>query len=249
MLRLLCVTAHPDDEAGGFGGTLRLYRGRGVETYVICLTAGQAATHRGTAKTGAELGRLRRSEFQSSCQILRVFKGEVLGYPDGALDQQNLLTVVAELTQRIRQTRPHVVITFGAEGSVTAHPDHSMTSIFATLAFQWAGRTNRFPEQLQDGGKPHQAQKLYYGTAAFTIPERPPISLGPTTAIIDIGPYLEAKISAFKAHTSQEPLFPFFENTVRKRGKEERFHLAAASTPRKMTMETDLFADVVEDTE
>ncbi|HVG91815.1 MAG TPA: PIG-L family deacetylase, partial [Alphaproteobacteria bacterium] len=43
MLRLLCFTAHPDDEAGGFGGTLLRYAERGVETHVICLTPGQAA--------------------------------------------------------------------------------------------------------------------------------------------------------------------------------------------------------------
>ena len=41
--RLLCITAHPDDEAGGFGGTLLQYAERGVETHVVCLTPGQAA--------------------------------------------------------------------------------------------------------------------------------------------------------------------------------------------------------------
>ncbi|HEY1271762.1 MAG TPA: PIG-L family deacetylase, partial [Terriglobales bacterium] len=51
MLRLMCITAHPDDEAGAFGGTLRLYRDRGVETCVLCLTPGQAATHRGGVKS------------------------------------------------------------------------------------------------------------------------------------------------------------------------------------------------------
>ncbi len=249
MLRLLCITAHPDDEAGGFGGSLRLYRERGVETHVICLTPGQAATHRGIAKNGAELATLRREEFRVSCQILGVAKGEVLDYADGGLDKENLLAVVGELTQRIRQIRPQVLMTFGPEGAITAHPDHSMTSVFATLAFHWAGRTNRFPEQLQGGDqglRPHCVQKLYYATAGFTIPERPPVALGPTNATIEIGPYLEAKIAAFKAHTTQAPLFSFFENTVRLRGTEERFHLAATSTPCEMTLEKDLLAGVVD---
>ncbi len=48
MLKLLCVTAHPDDEAGAFGGTLLLYHERGVETSVVCMTAGTAARNRGT---------------------------------------------------------------------------------------------------------------------------------------------------------------------------------------------------------
>ena len=59
----MCITAHPDDEAGGFGGSLRLYRDRGVETSVVCLTPGQAATHRGGAANDQELAAARRKEF------------------------------------------------------------------------------------------------------------------------------------------------------------------------------------------
>src|SRR5262244_2198579 len=55
MLRLMVVTAHPDDEAGAFGGTMRLYADRGVETCVLCMTPGQAASHRGNARTDQEL--------------------------------------------------------------------------------------------------------------------------------------------------------------------------------------------------
>ena len=68
----------------------------------------------------------------------------MLDYPDRRLDRQDLMTVVQDLTGRVRQLRPHVIMTLGPEGAITAHPDHSMVSIFATLAFHWAGRTNRF---------------------------------------------------------------------------------------------------------
>lgn len=245
MPRLLCFTAHPDDEAGGFGGTLLHYAARGVETHVICLTPGQAATHRGGAETDEKLAAARRLEFAESCRLLRVHQGTVLDYPDGRLDQQNLLTVVADLTRRVRQIRPQVIMTMGPEGAITAHPDHSMVSIFATMAFHWAGRSNRFADQLADGLAIHQAQKLYFGTTLFTLPDRPPVSLPPSTAIIELSPEeLDTKIAAFKSHTSQAPLFPFFEATVRKRGRLELFHLAAASTPRKVEVEKDLFAGV-----
>jgi LmbE family N-acetylglucosaminyl deacetylase len=246
-LRLLCVTAHPDDEAGGFGGSLLLYRSRGIETYVLCLTDGQAATHRGAAKTGAELAEVRRKEFAASCELLKVSQGTVLDYPDGFLAKQDFYAVVGDLTRRIRQIRPQVIMTFGMEGAVTAHPDHSMVSAFTSLAFQWAGRTNRYPDQLeQEGLLPHRSQKLYYATAGFTLDDRQPVSLAPITAVVDIAPYFDTKIAAFKKHTSQSPLFEMFEGTVRRRGPHESFHLAAASTPRKMENETDLFAGVVE---
>ena len=74
-----------------------------------------------------------------------------------------------------------------------------------------------------------------------------PVSLPPVTAIIQIGQEgVEAKVAAFRCHTSQTPLFPFFEDTVHKRGKQELFHLAASATPIKLQTETDLFAGVVE---
>ena len=81
MLKLLCITAHPDDEAGAFGGTLLLYQERGVETSVVCLTAGTAARNRGTARSNEELAELRRAEFAASCKVLNVSHGEVLDYP------------------------------------------------------------------------------------------------------------------------------------------------------------------------
>lgn len=247
MPRLLCFTAHPDDEAGGFGGTLLRYAARGAETHVICLTPGQAATHRGGAETDEELSAARRLEFADACALLRVSQGTVLDYPDGKLDRQDFQTVVADLTRRVRQIRPHVIVTMGPEGGVTAHPDHSMVSIFATMAFHWAGRSDRFADQLRNGLAVHLTQKLYYATALFTIRDRQPVSLPPSSATIELEQHeLDAKIAAFKRHTSQAPLFSFFEQTIRKRGRLELFHLAAASTPRKIEMETDLFAGVTE---
>jgi LmbE family N-acetylglucosaminyl deacetylase len=171
----------------------------------------------------------------------------VLAYPDAGLAQQDFYAVVGDLTRRVRQIKPHVIMTFGAEGAVTAHPDHSMTSIFTTMAFHWAGRTNRYPEQLEkESLQPHRTQKLYYATTSFTLDDRQPVSMPPYNAAIDIAPYLDTKIAAFKKHTSQAPLFEMFEGTVRRRGPRELFHLAAAITPRELETETDLFAGVIE---
>lgn len=247
MHRMLCVTAHPDDEAGNFGGSLLLYRERGVETHVICLTPGQAASNRGGARSDQELATLRRKEFAASCQILKVTHCEVLDYADAHLHRIDLYSVVAVLTRRMRQIRPQVVLTFGPEGGITGHPDHGMAGIFASLAFQWAGRSNRFAEQLQNGVGPYRPQKLYYAAAPLTLPNRQPISPPPATLSIHIGKFLEDKIHAFQAHASQSPLFPIFENGVRQRGPREEFHLAATSTPRRLEPENDLFDGVIDD--
>ena len=244
MLRLMCITAHPDDEAGSFGGSLRLYQDRGVETCVVCLTPGQAASHRGGAATDQDLVEIRRKEFAAACEILKVSRGIVLDYPDGQLHRQDLHKAVYELTLHIRRFRPHVLLTFGPDGSVTGHTDHSMASVFATLAFHWAGRNNRYPDQLAGEITPHRTEKLYYSTTNSTLPDRQPVTLPPATAIIEIGDYLETKIAAFKAHASQAPLFDRFESHLRERGRQEMFHLVARTTPGLIEEETDLFAGV-----
>jgi LmbE family N-acetylglucosaminyl deacetylase len=246
MFRLMVVTAHPDDEAGGFGGTLRTYKDRGVETCVICLTPGQAASHRGAAKSDQELAAMRKNEFAASCEILGVSRPIILDYPDGQLYRQELNRIVYQIALNIRQFRPHVMLTFGTDGGVTGHPDHSMAGIFASLAFQWAGRNNRYADQLESGIEGHRAQKLYYGTADFALPGRQPVTFAPQSAVIDIREHLETKIAAFKAHKSQSPLWPLFEQNARKGGAKEMFHLAAAIKRGPVKQETDLFEDVEE---
>jgi len=245
MFRLLCITAHPDDEAGGFGGTLLAYRERGIETGVICLTPGQAATHRGDAKSDHELADIRKREFAASCALLKVSHPVILDYPDGQLYRQELNRVVYDLTLHVRRFRPDVMLTFGAEGGVTGHPDHSMAGLFATLAFHWAGRANRYSDQLREGLDAHRTQKLYHATADFALPNRPPITFSPKTAVIDIGDHLETKIAAFKMHKTQAPLWSLFEENMRKRGRKELFHLAASAKSGAVAQERDLFEGVV----
>lgn len=247
MLRMLAVTAHPDDEAAVFGGSLRLYSDRGVETSVVCLTPGQAASHRGGVRDDHELAAVRRKEFAASCAILNVSRSAVLDYPDGQLHRVEMHRPVTDLVLHIRQFRPHVVLSMGPEGAITGHTDHSMASVFATLAFHWAGRSNRCADQLANGLQPHRAQKLYYSTSSAALPGRQPISFPPATARIELGQCLKAKIAAFHAHQTQSPVFPIFDAHVKTLGNPELFNLAASIAPGTCTIESDLFAGITDD--
>ena len=249
MLKLLCITAHPDDEAGAFGGTLLLYHHRGIETSVVCLTAGTAARNRGAAKSDEELATLRRAEFAASCRLLHITHGEVLDYPDSKLDRADLYHIVEDLVLRIRRLCPHVVLTFGPDGGLTGHLDHAMAGVFATMAFEWAGRPDRYSEQLQQGLIPHRAQKLYYLAADSVLPDRQPIAPPPVTARIAIGPEgVATKNAAFRQHSTQAPLFERVrQNIAQTLGTVEMFHLAATRDPREAKFETDLFEGVIDD--
>ena len=243
MLKLLCTTAHPDDEVWAFGGSLLRYQEQGVETHVLCLTRGMAATNRGGAKSGEELSAMRTEEFYAACRLLKVTHPAILDYPDGGLAGLSLLDVAGEITRRIREIKPQVILTLGLEGTVTAHVDHSMVGLFTTAAFHWAGRTDRFREQLDSGLQPHRAQKLYYVTASQTWPERQPVSLAPVSARIDVRKYIDTKIEAFRVHESQRALLEKYgDRSLRQ--TEELFHLAATVIPQSAAEETDLFAGV-----
>jgi len=121
-----------------------------------------------------------------------------------------------------------------------------MAGVFASLAFQWAGRNNRYADQFDSSIQPYRAQKLYYGTADFVIPGRQPITPAPQTASIEMKAHFEKKVAAFKAHTSQAPLFPLFEQNVRNRSEKELFHLVASVKGGTIRQETDLFEGVEE---
>jgi LmbE family N-acetylglucosaminyl deacetylase len=246
MLRLLCVTSHPDDEAGAFGGVLARYSDAGVQCSVLCLTAGERAANRAGAADDEALKAIRRREFADSCHHLGVAHCQVLDYPDGALDRADFLAVTGQLVQAIRTLRPHLVLTFGAEGFVTAHPDHGMTGLFTSAAFQWAARTTRCTAQLEQGLSPWQAKKLYYVTTELSLPERPTVSLAPVTARIDIAPYLRRKDEAFAKHTTQRILQPLFQHAQQQAGDHELFHLAATAEVTVLSMEFDLFEGVKE---
>jgi LmbE family N-acetylglucosaminyl deacetylase len=120
-----------------------------------------------------------------------------------------------------------------------------MAGVFASLAFQWAGRPHRFPEQLSPMVAPYHVQKLYFHTAFFSLPDRSPVALPTISTSIEIGTLVDAKIAAFRKHTTQAPLFERFENFARQNGSHEHFHLANTSRPMRVQAETDLFAGVI----
>jgi len=249
-LRLLCITAHPDDESGGFAGALLQAHALGVETRVLCLTEGRAASNRGQTASDDELAALRRDEFIQACEVLKVTEGRVLNYPDGALNGLDFLAVVTMLVEQIRSYRPQVVLTFGGDGGANIHRDHTMAGLFATAAFHWAGRSFFAPEQLAAGLPLYAPQKLYYSATTFTISkfteEAAVAPRVPVTLTLDIGKEQARKREALELHGSQAVLERAGDLYARF-GHQEHYHLAAARNPELLGKEAGMFEGIVED--
>ncbi len=237
----MCVVAHPDDECYGFGGALALSAKQGVETSVICLTDGQAATNRGSSTDAGDLGRMRRDELAASCRVLGVAHHELLDYSDGHLEFASLHDAGLKLVERMRRFRPHVVITFGLDGGLNVHADHTAVSAITSAAFHWTARAKRYPEL---GLEPYRPQRLFHLSTNFVLPDREPLLPAPWTVTLDIESVRHTKEEAFRQHTSQLPVLDKVKPYWDRFGASEHYLLAATSEPAVMTQTVSLFEGV-----
>jgi LmbE family N-acetylglucosaminyl deacetylase len=157
----MCVTAHPDDESLGFGGTLARYAAEGVEVSLVVATRGE----RGRSGDGSEphpgpeaLGRIRESEVRAACGVLGIEHVRFLDYLDAELDRVDPQEATGRIARHIRELRPQVVLTFDPYGAY-GHPDHVAISQLASGAIVRAASAEALPDGDQE---PYQVRKLYY---------------------------------------------------------------------------------------
>jgi LmbE family N-acetylglucosaminyl deacetylase len=246
----MCVTAHPDDESYAFGGALLLAHARHADTTIICLTEGRAASNRGDTRSDDELASARIAELDISCGILGVTRWEVWKYPDGALIQANLFEITTRLVERMRELRPHIVLTFGGDGGANLHRDHAVAGFATTAAFHGSGRSNFAPEHLQNGLTLWAPQKLYYSSTPFTVSKfKEEAALAPRipySVRLQLGPLKELKGQAVEAHETQI-VISRDSKAFEKFGHEEDYLLASARNPERFKGETDIFFGIEED--
>ncbi|HXA29527.1 MAG TPA: N-acetyl-1-D-myo-inositol-2-amino-2-deoxy-alpha-D-glucopyranoside deacetylase [Candidatus Angelobacter sp.] len=278
-LRLLAVHAHADDETITMGATLAQCAARGIRTAVLCCTDGQLATiyapDMPEEETRPRLGEIRREELRAAGAILGVSEVHFLGYHDSGMagaDSNNdpvafwrapLDEAIGKVVARIRAFRPHVVVTYDANGGY-GHPDHIMVHRVTLLAVEAAYLGSMY----HDAGEPWRVSKLYY--TAF--PERAarravdlaaqfgaPSPFGDTapedlefvtrdelvTTTVSAPEQMSQKLAALRAHHSQiTEDFPYLavpEQLAREHFSDEYFQLVMSHVP-VQTPETDLFA-------
>jgi LmbE family N-acetylglucosaminyl deacetylase len=236
-LKLLLVVAHPDDECFAFGGALALAAEQGIETHVICLTDGQAASHRGSAQSPEELGRMRRAEFAASCDVLGVSQHESWGFEDGQLEFADFSAIAARLVGRMRALQSNVVLTFGSDGAVNTHADHTMVSALTSAAFHWAASPKRFVY----AGPVHAADRLFVVTTSFFMEGRPAPLPAPWSVTLDVRTVMQRKHEAFCQHETQAPLVEQTKAMFEQFGQNEYYLLTAVREPQAARQMTSLF--------
>src|SRR2546423_13372441 len=87
MGTLLLVHAHPDDEAVSTGGVMLKARDDGHRVVLVTATRGEAGEiyNMDEAASRPRLGEIRAAELENAARILRVNRGEFLGYRDSGM--------------------------------------------------------------------------------------------------------------------------------------------------------------------
>ena len=118
---VVVLAPHPDDEAVGAGGTIRLLADSGARVTVVFATDGDATI--GASEDPSEVARRRRAEAEASCALLGA-EPRFLGLPDGSVASE-VAALARGLGDAVRTTGAEAVfLPWFADG----HPDHDACS-------------------------------------------------------------------------------------------------------------------------
>ncbi|MGH7685304.1 MAG: PIG-L family deacetylase [Candidatus Dormibacteria bacterium] len=281
-LRLMAVHAHADDETITMGGTLAICADRGITTCNICCTDGKLATIVDPSmpedETRPKLAEIRQEELRTAMGILGVNEVHFLGYGDSGMAgtetnqlpdafwMASLDEVAGRLVEHIRRFKPHVVVTYDANGAY-GHPDHIQAHRATLLAVE----ASHAPVYT-DRGEPWLVRKLYYTAFPMFALKRwvrvakelgldPPFGIDDPEDLpfvtkdnlvdtaIDISAGLLRKREALRAHRSQIgadwPMLTIPDEIALEHTAVEYYQLVMSRGGDKAAEETDLFDGIV----
>jgi len=192
--QMLLIFAHPDDESFALGGTIAKYADQGVTITLVTATKGEAGKVAGICKP-EELGQIREKELQRAAEVLGIEKVIFLGYRDKEVPIAPPLEILEKLVRIIRDVRPQVIITFGADGS-SGHRDHRAMHHFTKAAIQFA----KEPIELE-WGIPFALPRLCYVRPGWRLSAD---KLQEADYKISISPWADRKWKAILEHHTQQ---------------------------------------------
>jgi LmbE family N-acetylglucosaminyl deacetylase len=214
---VLSVWAHPDDEAICAAGTLALCAARGERVSVVCATRGELGPIADPAlATRDTLAAVRERELIESCAQLGARAPLFLDLPDGNVQWSSQRAALATLIACIREQRPRVLLSFGADG-LYGHPDHIALAHMAVAARAAAAD----PAVSTPGLAPYRVPRHFYAVWTGQQVQDLLEAAGPTaqlwklakdsfvcserdvSARVDVRSVLAQKLAAIRAHRTQ----------------------------------------------
>jgi N-acetylglucosamine malate deacetylase 2 len=199
-VRILCVTAHPDDETVFAGGTLALLADREASIHILCATRGEGGeTGEPPVCSREDLSAAREAELICAARALGCASVDFLPFrdppvgPDGSLHPfAASVEEVARLLEKILlERKPDAVITHGSNGEY-GHPAHILAHRACMQASLAVGVPALFTFSADYDGHPRKRSANRDDPADF---------------VVDVEPVFEKKLAAMECHRSQRALF------------------------------------------
>jgi N-acetyl-1-D-myo-inositol-2-amino-2-deoxy-alpha-D-glucopyranoside deacetylase len=235
--RLLFVHAHPDDETLTTGATIAHYAALGAKVRVVTCTLGEEGEVIGerwaqlAVDQADQLGGFRIGELSRALNALGIDEPIFLGGPgrwrDSGMEgtpqrhRQRFIDAdpreaVGALVSIIRELRPHVVVTYDADGGY-GHPDHihahqvTMAAVAASDGAEYSGEAWTVPK-VYWAVIAKSAMAAGFDAFGDVAPEWIRVSIDDVPfgypddaidAVMEVADQLPAKIAALRAHATQ----------------------------------------------
>ena len=184
--RVLVIVAHPDDAEFQCGGTLAKWASQGCVINHLVLTDGSKGTWDADQNTEALVEQRRAEQMEAARRLGSTGKVVMLGHVDGEL--QPTLHIRDQVAYWIRSTQPDVVLAHDPWKRYRLHPDHRNAGWLALDGIVAARDPHYFPHHGLDVHRPEIA-------LLFEADEPDHVE--------DITSFVDAKVHALLAHTSQ----------------------------------------------
>lgn len=119
MQRVIVISAHPDDEILGAGGSILKHVSNGDEVYWLITT--NISEEQGFAK---EITSSREEEIKEVEKQLGIRKTFLLNYPTMTLSSSSLIKMVPEISKIFNEVKPEIIYCLNRSD---AHSDHRIT--------------------------------------------------------------------------------------------------------------------------
>ena len=184
--RALVIVAHPDDAEFQCGGTLAKWASQGCVINHLVLTDGSKGTWDADQNTEALVEQRRAEQMEAARRLGSTGKVVMLGHVDGEL--QPTLHIRDQVAYWIRSTQPDVVLAHDPWKRYRLHPDHRNAGWLALDGIVAARDPHYFRHHGLDVHRPKIA-------LLFEADEPDHVE--------DITSFVDAKVHALLAHTSQ----------------------------------------------
>lgn len=215
MKNIVCIFAHPDDEAFGPGGTIAKLS-KEYNIYLLCATKGQIGKEgRNLRSSSSSLAKIRTNELLKSAKILGVKKVYFLGFKDGELSNNLYHKLASKVQSHLKKLKPEIVITYEPQG-VSGHIDHITVSMVTMFSVQKL----KFIKEVWMVCRPKEQARTRQN---YFIYFPPGYKSSQIDKVVDISDVWEKKVEAMIQHKSQFKDFQRIMKWFKKFPKKEYF--------------------------